>query len=505
MLIGEWTRPQAPLPGELLTSCLARNAFAHFTTPYRFLALFRGGDPVWDRDFDRDPGKLSRCRRPRAPDWLDDLAALMHVDRALLEDATLAAWRHSLAGPRRLGGDTPLVLSVGVHHRTRTRHALQFCPDCLAEGTPHFRKEWRLGFVVACPRHGRALQDACGHCGAPVVPHRSFTGEPIGCHACGRPITGGRSARAVIVVPQQASAMQEGLLSTLLDEDGRVPGPWVDREVFDVVRCLIAASAPGSVHAGLRTALALDDTREPAEGRMRFEQCRLAVRLPWLEMVAAWMADWPIRFRIGADAAGLTRRTFARLHVPPSLAKEVARLPAGMRRDRGWEPVLEEPVLRRLRRVDPALYRSVRAERILGHCCHRRRAPGRGRTPGVAIAKGGKSMERAGTGNDGPGGSRSSGKDGRIGRVLDLAIGHVNASTPQPITKSQMIDAIRTGTPPAGFEHHVRAFLDETDLGLLSDLVVAGGATYAELARLADTTLSAGHETREWLDGRRDI
>ncbi len=93
----------------------------------------------------------------------------------------------------------------------------------------------------------------------------------------------------------------------------------------------------------------------------------------------------------------------------------------------------------------------------------------------------------------------------RIARTLDLAIGHVNASTPQCVTRRQVMDAIRTGTPPSGFEHHVRAFLDETDIGLLSDLVVAGGATYAELARLAERTLPAAHETREWLDGRRTL
>ena len=169
------------------------------------------------------------------------------------------------------------------------------------------------------------------------------------------------------MVSAGALALQEGLLATLRSEVGDAIGPWVGREVFDVVRCLVAASAPAPVHARLRTALAPGGV--PArDGRQRFEQCRLAVRAPWLELVAAWMADWPDAFRIGADAAGLTRRSFARLHVPPSLAGEVARLPAGVRRDRTWEPILEEPVLRRLRRTDPVAYRAVRAERILAHC-----------------------------------------------------------------------------------------------------------------------------------------
>lgn len=60
MLVGRWSRRLPPLPGELLSSCLARNAAAHGTTPYRFLALFWHGDPAWERDFDRDPASLLR-------------------------------------------------------------------------------------------------------------------------------------------------------------------------------------------------------------------------------------------------------------------------------------------------------------------------------------------------------------------------------------------------------------------------------------------------------------
>ena len=48
-----------------------------------------------------------------------------------------------------------------------------------------------------------------------------------------------------------------------------------------------------------------------AEGRLRFEQCRSPCGAPWLNVIAALMADWPGQFRIGADAAGLTRRSFA--------------------------------------------------------------------------------------------------------------------------------------------------------------------------------------------------
>ena len=78
-----------------------------------------------------------------------------------------------------------------------------------------------------------------------------------------------------------------------------------------------------------------------------------------------WMSDWPNAFHIGARAAGLTRRSFARAIPSPAVAEEVKRLPTGIARDRSWVPVLDEPVLRRLRRQDPAAYRQLRARRIL--------------------------------------------------------------------------------------------------------------------------------------------
>ena len=73
MMRGGWNYRLPPLPGELLSSCLARNAHAHGCAPYRFLNMFWEGDPVWNRDFDRDPAGLSRSgRRPHVPDWPDD-------------------------------------------------------------------------------------------------------------------------------------------------------------------------------------------------------------------------------------------------------------------------------------------------------------------------------------------------------------------------------------------------------------------------------------------------
>ncbi len=362
MLVGGWSRPQPPLKGELLTSCLARNAQAHGTTPYRLLALFWQRDPVWERDFDRDPGALRRCGISHGRrDWLTDFAECLKTDRRVVEAATLLGWRAVLGGEGRPLGDTPLVLSAGVHHRTRTLHALQHCPACLADGTPFFRKEWRLGFVVACERHRAWLMDACPHCDAPVVPHRSMTPLITDCHECGRSVMD--APRMPLEREPPPEEMQARLLR-LLGGDADATEPWRDQAGFDVLRALLAVSAAVSVRVRLRETFGLS-AMERSHDRMRFEQSRLSIRAPWLETMAAWTRAWPQSFHQGAEAAGLTRRSFARTRQAKPLADQVARLPPGTKRDRTWTPVLEEPVLKRLRRTDRQAYRSLRATRIL--------------------------------------------------------------------------------------------------------------------------------------------
>lgn len=364
MILGAWTRRLPPLPNELLTSCLARNAYAHGSSPYRFLALFWPGDPVRERDFDRHPGALGRGGRSQA-DWTADIAGQLHAPVAAVEAATLQGLREVLAGRHaKARGDTPLLLSAGVHHRTRRRHGLQFCTDCLAEGTPYYRRTWRLGFVVICEAHGdRLLRDACPHCDAPVVPHRSMASRMTDCHSCGRPLIAGQARDEKRRLSGGALSLQRALLAQLEGKAGAQVGPWPDRAMFDGVRALIAVSAPRRVQAALRDALGLAAAL-PGQGRLRFEQSRIGARGPWLDTVAAWLAEWPGSFRAGAHGAGLTQRSFARWRLPEALAVEVERLPGGIRRDRTWVPVLDEPILRRLRR-DPSAYRALRAQRIL--------------------------------------------------------------------------------------------------------------------------------------------
>ena len=366
MLLGTWTRKLPPLPGELLTSCLVRNALAHGTSPTRFLSLFWPREQPWSVDIDRDrPGLLPRGGAQAGSNWPDMLADALGVPRAAVLNATLDGYRKVLAGRApNARGRTPLVLLAGLAAQKRRLHALQSCPTCLSEGIPHFRRGWRLAFAVGCPRHGRPLEDACPRCGAAVAPHRTATARITDCHACLRPLLG-RPGALGRQVPAPVAALQAALSDLLSGLGPAAVGPWTDRTAFDGVRCLIGIAATRAVYTDLRRGLGLPAADLPSGVRLYLEDLRVDARIVVLETVAAWLSDWPAGFHAGADAAGLTQRSFSRLRAPPELAAEVARLRAGNRRDNTWKPVLEEPVLRRLRRRDPAQYRMVRAERIL--------------------------------------------------------------------------------------------------------------------------------------------
>lgn len=90
-------------------------------------------------------------------------------------------------------------------------------------------------------------------------------------------------------------------------------------------------------------------------------------------------------------------------------------------------------------------------------------------------------------------------------RAIGLAIRHINASTKRAITEAELVLAVRSGNIPSGLEHHVFAFIDETDLATLCDIVISGSLSYTMLADIAEKLLPDVHPTREWLNERRGL
>lgn len=77
-----------PFEGELLSSCLVRNARSHGTSPQRLTALFWHGEAVWMRDFDRDPASLSRLEAGSC-DWIQTLSDRLGLPEDAVRRTTL--------------------------------------------------------------------------------------------------------------------------------------------------------------------------------------------------------------------------------------------------------------------------------------------------------------------------------------------------------------------------------------------------------------------------------
>lgn len=86
------------------------------------------------------------------------------------------------------------ILQTGLRQNHHKRFCLQFCPLCLAEGEPYFRKKWRVSFITVCTKHTCQLHDRCPECSSPIKPQSNdigrpkkmpFPGEITQCFKCG--------------------------------------------------------------------------------------------------------------------------------------------------------------------------------------------------------------------------------------------------------------------------------------------------------------------------------
>ncbi|MCF8205850.1 MAG: TniQ family protein [Methylotenera sp.] len=149
--------------GELFSTWLSRAALAQGCDPMVLTGVLWPRWRAWTRDLDRGVSE----------DRMDVLAARSGLCRNQLEEATLRPVVRTIA-PHFVESKTswPWVMAQGSRNRRRFG-GLQYCPECLVEDPqPYFRRRWRLAWHIGCEQHRCLLADHCGHCRAPVEPHR---------------------------------------------------------------------------------------------------------------------------------------------------------------------------------------------------------------------------------------------------------------------------------------------------------------------------------------------
>ncbi len=167
-----WPVHLKPKAGELFTSWLARLSIAHGLKPNSFTSIiWPSNTNLWlIRDFDRANNK----------EGLELLAEKTCTTLEKVIVATLSDYQGRLYEISPPSGVTYWLLPRG--QATSRNHnlkyfGLQYCPRCLSEEEPYFRREWRLAFVTFCAKHKLFLLDRCTRCGYAINFYMNVTRE----------------------------------------------------------------------------------------------------------------------------------------------------------------------------------------------------------------------------------------------------------------------------------------------------------------------------------------
>ena len=158
-----WPIHPHPFEDELLSSWMVRVAHANRYKVHDFYAQQLGKEKqIWTRDIDH-----------LAPKWLlGELSNSSGINFWTIERTSLSSFCGILIEDLRSNGITKGILPLGVYHRLRKFNGQLFCPYCLADGEPYFRKSWRVAYLTVCPKHFTYLRDCCSQCQQPVLPFR---------------------------------------------------------------------------------------------------------------------------------------------------------------------------------------------------------------------------------------------------------------------------------------------------------------------------------------------
>lgn len=279
MEAGFWPVHPQPLPDELLSSWMIRLAQGNGFKIHSFYAQFFGSDrEIWTRDIDH-----------HAPAWLvDGLAVRTGVPRERIERATLRSFEPFVFERFNPAGATRWVMPLSVFHRTRRAYGQQFCPLCLQEDpAPYLRRQWRLALVPVCVRHEVLLQDRCGSCGSPLMPHRADTS----------PSRSWRKGPTVL----RCSACRGALPTTTIQVSAA--DVELQTHLCEVIECGYAFVGTTPVYShlyfdGLRVLMTGLGRLDGAHARrsMLFEWTAAADRLAKLRAAVALLDEWPSTF-----------------------------------------------------------------------------------------------------------------------------------------------------------------------------------------------------------------
>jgi hypothetical protein len=155
------------MPDELFSSWVLRIAQSMGMKPQSFCQMMWPGKAFWNRSVDRSA----------STELIRSLGIVTGTPSSTVESSLLSSLEGVLFPKMVRNGNTRWILPLAIYHRTNLRSGLSFCPLCMREGEPYFRKAWRLSLFTSCQLHQCELLDRCHHCKYPMQPHRVEMGN----------------------------------------------------------------------------------------------------------------------------------------------------------------------------------------------------------------------------------------------------------------------------------------------------------------------------------------
>ena len=300
-----------PREDEVFSSWMVRLAAAYHLKPRSLAGLLTGKNNIeFNSDYDASPHL----------EVLHALAAATGLDPgALRAGHTLAGWTGLLYPKMAAGKGTPWVLPLGTYYSLHA--AMQFCPLCLDEPIPYFRRTWRLSLACVCPVHKCELRHLCPDCASPTHPLKNAlrwgAGVVCRCWQCGSDL---RQAVAVAADERDTTLARELDAAIRANRKPASAPPQIDLPDYFVGLTLLCARLlarqPRLARWRENAALAARVSSLPAPVDRRISTSFNSLAEPGqrqrvLRTAAYLLAEWPERFLDLARASGARTSDFA--------------------------------------------------------------------------------------------------------------------------------------------------------------------------------------------------
>ncbi len=319
-----WVAHPHILRGEAFSSWLARYAWANGLSPHCFTRTAFGEVAIWTRDIDRTVDAATLVKAGQLPG----------ISPRRLAGSTMRVYQGRVFAPEFAGAAfIPWITPLGVYHRTRRRHGSAYCPECLRE-FGCMRLDWRLAWMVHCPRHERPLLDACPECDAPFVFHRMSLADRrrFPCIACGFDL--GRAPTGPVVA-MTARHLQRALTCCAAGHPRRIGTREVSALEFTagvrvLLRGLYANAHLEGLANGLHSARRAYLGRPRAPGRTSFEHWRIHDRAVAIAYLFEVLRCWPETFLRSLRTARVCPSRLGSERIPDWIADALSQLsPSG--------------------------------------------------------------------------------------------------------------------------------------------------------------------------------